>query len=353
MSSPSDFSNHRVTKNMQQGEKSRLQEEQERKREREQERKRGREQEQLHENKECKEKLFGNVIYKTLGRGVYGEVSECGPRSEKRVTRSSRKIYKPDDEEPDDEEPDDKNQCQRFALKKIAKKRTIENKEYEYQKRFWIDEYGTLNYLHDRIGIKSVPNVYDYWECPEYYYIKMQLLSNITLNEILTELESGGIDIVQEKSNKDVIDELLTFIKEVIKMNKNNIYNNDLHSNNILWDTTTKKFYMIDFGMTTFGEYYQHDNNRDIVNDENKQYADVVFVLAQLGEDIKNFILEQLPINIKNVLQGGGKSIQGGFYKKRIIRRNKKTPKKKTYMKKTYMKKTPMKKTFKKGNKMN
>ena len=77
--SPSDFSNYRVTKNMQQGEKSRPQEEQERKR--------GREQEQLHENKECKEKLFENVIYNRLGHGVYGEVSECGPRHEKHLTR--------------------------------------------------------------------------------------------------------------------------------------------------------------------------------------------------------------------------------------------------------------------------
>ena len=311
--SPSDFSDFRKTGNIQQNERKK-------------ERERKKRQELTDENKECKEKLFQNVIYRKLGEGVYGEVTECGPRRETPQTRSSKKP------KPDDENPDNKNQCQRFALKKIAKKRTIENKEYEYPKRFWVNEYGTLNRLRDTFEIKSVPVVYDFWECPDYYYIKMQLLNALSLFDILTELDEGN-DLINEPpdSNIDIIEKLHDFLEDVYKMNEASVYNNDLHTNNILWERDEKKFYMIDFGMTTFGEYYQHENNRDIVNDKNKQYADVVFVLAQLGENIKNDLLKRLPKNLQNVLQGGGKSIQKSSYKKkkRIIKINKKTYKRK------------------------
>lgn len=269
-------------------------------------------------DKECKEKLFQNIIYGKLGEGVYGEVTECGPRVEKRQLRStkSRRI---------DDRPLDK--CERFALKKIAKKRTFENEEYEYPKRDWVNEYGKLIYLHDTLRIKSVPFVYDYWECPDYYYIKMQLLNALSLYDILTKLNEG-IDIVNEPrdSNIDIIEKLYAFLKDVYTMNEASVYNNDLHTNNILWERDEEKFYMIDFGMSTFGEYYQHEKNREIITDENKKHADVIYILAQLPEDIQQDI-----IRIDKQ--------QGGSYKKkkRIIKINKKTPKK-ILKKKTYKK---------------
>ena len=257
---------------------------------------------------ECEKKLFQNVNYKKLGQGIYAEIIECGPRKEKHQS----------------------NECQRFALKKIAKKLIFENKEHEYPKQFWVSEYEILKHLHNTLKIKSVPIVYDYWECPEYYYIKMQLLSNITLDSILTRLNPEGINKVEKTLKVNLIDKIAIFLDEVLEMNKAGIYNNDLHFENILWDVTTKKFYMIDFGLATYNEYRKHPNNSDIINDKNKQYADVVFVLAQLGENIKNDLLKQLPKNLQNVLQGGGKSIQKGSYKKkkRIIKINKKHLKK-------------------------
>ena len=81
----------------------------------------------------------------------------------------------------------------------------------------------------------------------------------------------------------DICNSLITVFYQIDQLNKNNIYHNDLHMGNIMYDEKTKISTIIDFEMVTF------DNPRnDFVNDKsNKTLYDTDIMVI----NIKYFLL--------------------------------------------------------------
>lgn len=99
------------------------------------------------------------------------------------------------------------------------------------------------------------PILYDCWEVDTeehgtVYYIAMQFLHGPTLANIGSKRE---YETWKEENKIDVVipqDALNKFVRDVNFMYSLSVYNNDMTADNVMWDTETQRFYVIDWGFS-------------------------------------------------------------------------------------------------------
>jgi serine/threonine protein kinase len=122
-----------------------------------------------------------------------------------------------------------KEECSKFAIKVFT---GGDDAEFDYTK-----EAEIMAHLRDH---DVSPLIYDAWSCEDTYYIIMDQFTGPTLAEMTINGKT-----IKEKYIRDLAETIRIMHEEA------NVVHGDLHLNNIVWDKEAKRFFIIDFSMSS------------------------------------------------------------------------------------------------------